>query len=56
MTIDKIEFAKKLIKFEKPVEAVQVIHKIISDENSSESQVCEALELLIFSIELDREP
>ena len=56
MAIDKIEFAKKLIKFNKRVEATPIIHKIINDVNSSESRICEALELLIFSIELDREP
>ena len=52
MAIDKIEFAKKLIKFNKRVEATQIIHKVINDLNSSESHICEALELLIFSIEL----
>lgn len=51
MNLSKVEYAKKLIKFGKKVEAAEILKKFIS-ENSDFSLRKNALEVLLFEIEL----
>lgn len=54
MSLSKIEYAKKLIKFNKSVESSEILKKIIY-ESSDFSQRKAALEILLFDIELKKE-
>lgn len=51
MNLSKVEYAKKLIKFGKKVEAAEILKKFLS-ENSDFSLRKNALEVLLFEIEL----